>query len=168
MGYTHYFRFIDKDGLTDLKPNQSKFILASSAIKRAAEELAKRGIEITGYDGTKNTKPVFNGKEISFNGLGSDACEPFKITSDDSYLPIKPSQYNFREYNPYNFPHKAFCKTKKKKYDILVCFALLTLKKIYGERFEYSSDGINLIDDGLSEEWEEAKKFFNEMTPRLS
>jgi hypothetical protein len=52
-----------------------------------------------------------------------------------------------------------FCKTSRKPYDLLVCFALLTFAEILPEAFEFSSDG-----DMEDAEWQQGVEYYETFT----
>lgn len=70
-----------------------------------------------------------------------------------------------------------FCKTARKPYDLAVCLALMAFKDVFGDDFEYSSDGVtrenlkdpdciaywerNGLDPDIEHEWKRAYKVYD-------
>jgi len=147
MGYTHYYTF-DPNKIENTQTLLKKFKKASKQIKAFAQWLPNKGIKICG--GLGEGKPIFNETEIWFNGDGSEHL-------DHETFSIHWSRPNsMQRYND-------FCKTARKPYDILVCFALLTFAEIFPEAFEFSSDG-NMEDN----EWQRAVEYYEIFTGKTA
>lgn len=120
---------------------RKKFKRASNQIKRFANFInGEKSFDICG--GLGEGMPVFNETEIWFNGDGAKSLdhETFKIYWCDD--------------------QSNFCKTNRKPYDLLVCFALLTFAEIFPkEVFTFSSDG-----DINDEEWQRACEYYESAT----
>jgi len=143
MGYTHYYSF-EPNKVQNTETLRKKFKKASKQIKSFAQWLPNKGIAIKG--GLGEGKPIFNETEIWFNG---DASEGF----DHETFSIHWSRPNLMgKYND-------FCKTARKPYDLLVCFALLTFAEVFPEVFSFSSDG-----DMEDSEWQQAVEFYETFT----
>ena len=126
MGYTHYMK-------------QEKKIKLAPLQKELIKEVLQENKKILfGWEG--KGKPVFNDKEISFNGnaLTDEDHESFSI--------------EFEKISGFEF-----CKTAAKPYDLAVCKILLILS--LSEGFSFSSDGSS--GGKLTEEnWPEALTWF--------
>lgn len=113
MGYTHYW---SHDGIT---PEQMAKIAAKV---ESIATLVKPDIPLGNWSGDDEGTPgpVFGPTEISFNGIGRDAHESFRLgpvlTSFD------------------------FCKTARKPYDLLVVATLMIADSIV-DSFDWRSDG---------------------------
>lgn len=75
-----------------------------------------------------------------------------------------------------------FCKTAEKPYDLAVCLALLSFKEVFGDDFEFSSDGVtreSILDPEniaywerigwtpkIEEGWKKAYKIFDQVVAR--
>jgi hypothetical protein len=140
MGYTHYWKYNPNEikSTTELR---KKFLEASRLVRRGYQAIKNNPTYHEGsagghYNdspckikgGLGEGNPIFNASEIWFNG---DAEEGL----DHETFSIK---WNETE----NF---SFCKTARKPYDVLVCYALLCLDHVFddGKVFSYSSDGGN-------------------------
>jgi hypothetical protein len=150
MGYTHYWNYTPSQ-ITDTEVLRKKFKRASKQIKKFAEFVSNEKLDMFNSDithkpfklcgGLGEGTPVFNETEIWFNGDGAEGLdhETFKIhwckDKDD------------------------FCKTARKPYDLVVCFALLTFAEILPEAFSFSSDGS--MED---EEWQLACEYYQDVT----
>ena len=134
MGYTHYW---------ELKvPNEKKFKKAVELFKKCWEVAPKKAtftkysgkypnytteeieseIRLFGGDGTG--EPVITDTRLLFNGEA-------ELGGDHETFDIDLAQ-----------PKWDFCKTARKPYDLAVCLALLSFKKVFGKDFTYSSDGV--------------------------
>ena len=161
MGYTHYWDFkgIAPKNVIDAP---IKWQRASELIQLIVKKAEERGIKIVGGNG--EGKPKFTRKCISFNGAGDDSHESFVLIYDE------PSTFDF-------------CKTCREPYDLVVATSLLALKYVYGEDFQYDSDGITregIKDEEqiaywksinytpkIEEEWEQAYELWEEVEKEL-
>jgi hypothetical protein len=147
MGYTHYWTF-EPNKAKDTETLRKKFKRASKQIKAFANFLPNKGIKICG--GLGEGAPIFNETEVWFNGDRSEGLdhETFSVHwSRPSVL----GKWN------------DFCKTARKPYDILVCFALLTFVEIFPEAFEFSSDG-----DMEDIEWQQGVEYYETFTGKTA
>jgi hypothetical protein len=146
MGYTHYWSF-DPNKVSNTEDLRKRF-------KRASMQIKKFEAWITAYKsevykicgGLGKGKPIFNETEIWFNG---DASQQLDHETFSMHWSRPTSQGGYRD----------FCKTARKPYDLLVCFALLTFAEIFPDAFEYSSDG-----DMEDDEWKIAVEFYETFT----
>jgi len=147
MGYTHYWEY-SPEKIERTETLRRKFKAASGQIKRFAKFIERQDLfKIRG--GSGEGKPVFNESEIWFNGDASADLdhETFSILWHEK------SRTN---------PCDWFCKTAHKPYDLLVCFALLTLVEKLGRSvFSFSSDGD-------SEDWKEAISLYETFTGKTA
>jgi hypothetical protein len=147
MGYTHYWEY-NPEKIECTETLRRKFKSASGQIKKFAKFIERQDLfKIRG--GFGHGKPVFNESEIWFNGDASADLdhETFAIRWHES------SKTN---------PCDWFCKTAHKPYDLLVCFALLTLVEKFGRSvFSFSSDGD-------SEDWKEAINLYETFTGKTA
>lgn len=120
MGYTHSWNFNGK-APKDVENASEKWAKASEIIKLIVKKVEERGIRIG--NGVGKNSPIFNDKVIVFNGFGDESHESFGIAYGD----------------PCDFD---FCKTDMKPYDLAVTTSLLALKSVYGDDFNYRSDGV--------------------------
>ena len=139
MGYTHYYRF--KEGANIDKERWNR-----------AVEIGKACME-------KSNVPIADG-----NGYG----EP-QFTEDIIYLngtaPYEHETFYLRRTSEGD--RRMFCKTARKPYDIVVCCFLLALKEVFGDDFEYSSDGVtreDLADEDNQTFWREHLPYW---TPKV-
>jgi hypothetical protein len=96
-------------------------------------------LEIAGWNG--KGKPVFNTRQVRFNGKGELNHETFAITSTDG---INEGQ---------------FCKTNRKPYDLLVVACLIAAWKLLDYRF--GSDAF--CQDGTSEDLREGLEYYKKV-----
>jgi hypothetical protein len=147
MGYTHYWEY-SPEKIECTETLRRKFKSASGQIKKFAKFIERQDLfKIRG--GSGEGKPVFNESEIWFNGDSSADLdhETFAIRWHEK------SRTN---------PCDWFCKTAHKPYDLLVCFALLTLVEKLGRSvFSFSSDGD-------SEDWKEAINLYETFTGKTA
>lgn len=118
MGYTHYWNLKER--------NPKKFKEAVELFKTCWNKVKEKYGNDTPelYDGAGRTpSPIISDTCLCFNGKGELAHETFRIEVGDSGF--------------------DFCKTARKPYDLAVCLVLLSFKEIFGEGFEYDTDGIN-------------------------
>lgn len=74
---------------------------------------------------------MITNQQISFNGVGKDGHETFRIDS----------MFYGRDHDPEERMKFAFCKTAQKPYDVAVTSVLLIFKFHFGNDFKVSSDG---------------------------
>ena len=126
MGWTHYW--------------QRKITLPADRFMKALEDfrimLAKTDIKLAGADGLG--EPVLSEKEIIFNGIAGQNCEPFVIKSFE--LSRRSPARTF-----------SYCKTEKLPYDICVQLVLIIMKQHFGDEIAISSDG-------SEDDWKQAKE----------
>jgi hypothetical protein len=148
MGYTHYWKF-EPNKVQNTEQLRKKFKKASQQIKKFAEWLPNKGIEIRG--GLGEGKPIFNETEVWFNGNQAEGL-------DHETFGMHWSRPNLLG----NW--SDFCKTARKPYDLLVCFALLTFAHIFPkEVFDFSSDGT--MEDT---EWQHAVEYYETFTGKTA
>jgi hypothetical protein len=140
MGYTHYYTF-NRAALTPAEL-ATGFALAATEIERLKQYLP-RSIKIKGGLGTGNA--VLNVKSIWFNGDAKFDLdhETFHVERDAD--PLYPDR------------NWEFCKTARKPYDVLVCCALISLKRHLPGAFSFTSDGDR-------SDWASAIAFYNANT----
>lgn len=150
MGYTHYWTL--KKGCN----NPEKFALAVNLFKECWENAPKTLAYEVWDDKEKGWKQKrFKRENLLKGGLGEG--EPT----------ITDTRIHFNGDAKYDLDHETFhidladftdeentwrrrgdgsiwdfCKTAEKPYDLAVCLALLSFKEIFGDDFEYSSDGV--------------------------
>lgn len=123
MGYTHYYTF-NRAALTPAEI-ATGFKLAAQEISRLKQYLP-RSIKIRG--GLGKGFPVIDQKEIWFNG--------------DVDHDLDHETFHVELFNPDNTGiETGFCKTARKPYDVLVCCALISLKRHLPGAFSFTSDG---------------------------
>lgn len=145
MGYTHYWEY-KPDAIKDTEKLRKRFKRASKLIKKFAEFITINKSEVYKIcGGLGEGKPIFNESEIWFNG--------------DSAQNLDHETFNIHWYKS----GMKFCKTARKPYDLLVCFALLTFAEILPEAFTFSSDG-TVADD----EWQIACEFYETFTDKVA
>ena len=120
MGYTHSWNFNGK-APKDVENASEKWNKAKELIQTIINKVQERGIKLGNGIGEKT--PILNDKVIVFNGFGDESCESFGIAYGDTC----------------DFD---FCKTCKEPYDLAVTTSLLALKSVYGDDFNYKSDGV--------------------------
>jgi len=124
MGYTHYWyqpvkAKITKEEWNGLTAEATKIIAAAKL----------DGIRLGGWDG--EGAPKINTKEISFNGIGCNSHETFRLER-------RPKQAEYRKDDPEIF---NCCKTAQKSYDAVVVSILALARDTLGDRIRVSSDG---------------------------
>lgn len=142
MGYTHYWTLKSKDPdlfrtavnlfkvCLDLMPKT----ITTDVFDRKKGEWVRKRISNKLHGGNGLGKPTITDTTIRFNGnrkWGLDH-ETFRISLDD---------YNEGWVTDDGYIDD-FCKTAEKPYDLAVCLCLLCFKAVYGDDFEYSSDGV--------------------------
>lgn len=146
MGYTSYWEY-KPDAIEDTEKLRKMFNRASKQIKKFADFITTNKSEVYKIcGGLGKGKPIFNESEVWFNGDRSQHLdhETFKIHWSEN--------------------SNGFCKTARKPYDLLVCFALLTFAEIFPkEAFSFSSDG-TMADD----EWQRAVEFYEAFTGKTA
>jgi hypothetical protein len=147
MGYTHYWNF-EPNKVKDTETLRKKFKRASKQIKGFAGWMPNKGIKICGGLGVG--KPIFNESEVWFNG---DASEHLDHETFSMHW-FRPTTWGTQN---------DFCKTSRKPYDLLVCFALLTFSEIFPEAFEFSSDG-----DMEDAEWQQGVEYYETFTGKTA
>ena len=151
MGYTHYWKFKNGVAPKDIENGCEKFKEAVKLFKACltecnektrypnwGENSFKEEVPMKLAGGNGYGEPIITDTEVIFNGeRKDDNChETFIICVDrDGW---------------------DFCKTARKPYDTAVCLALLSFKEVFGDDFEYTSDG-------GENEWEWAKSVFNKV-----
>ncbi len=140
IGYTHYWTYSPNKAKSK-KELKDLFSKASKQIEEFANYVERNKLfSIRG--GIGEDKPLFNSSEIWFNGCAKENLdhETFSIKFETS--------------------ERAFCKTARKPYDLLVCFSLLTFADIFPkEVFSFSSDG-----DSSEREWQTALEYYEDFT----
>ena len=149
MGYTHYWTL--KRGANDPVRFKEAVDLFKECWERAQKTFSyvvwdkkteswkkkrfKKENLLKGWDGTGEA--IISEDKICFNGnrrYGLDH-ETFRIYLAD-----------FNDTEGWNIGKNGeihdFCKTARKPYDLAVCLALLSFKEVFGDDFEYSSDGV--------------------------
>lgn len=147
MGYTHYWEY-NPEKIESTETLRRKFKAASSQVKKFAKFIELQDLcKIRG--GFGEGKPVFNESEIWFNG--------------DASADLDHETFSLRWHEPSKTnPCDWFCKTAQKPYDLLVCFALLTLTEKFGRSvFSFSSDGDK-------EDWKEAINLYETFTGKTA
>jgi len=154
MGYTHYWNF-NPSKIEDTESLRKKFKEASRLIKKGYLALKKEPFFHAGqHGGAYETSPCLirgglgegapniNESEVWFNG---DA----KTNLDHETFQIKWKGEDARD----------FCKTARKPYDILVCYALIAFDHVFNDPqvFSFSSDG-------EEEDWEFGRNLFTHVT----
>ena len=146
MGYTHYWEY-NPEAIYDTEKLRKRFKRASKQIKKFAEFITINKSEVYKIcGGLGEGKPIFNESEVWFNGDSSQSLdhETFKIH--------------------WSKTSNSFCKTARKPYDLLVCFAILTFAEIFPkEAFSFSSDG-TVADD----EWQVGCEFYEAFTGKVA
>jgi hypothetical protein len=125
MGWTHYWQ-------REITLPTDKFEVVLHDFQVV---LANLDIKLSGADGLGD--PVLSEREIIFNGIAGQNCEPFIIKS---FEPSRRSPAGTFSY----------CKTEKMPYDICVQLILIILKQHFG-------DGIVISSDGSEDDWKQAK-----------
>lgn len=146
MGYTHYWTF-DPHKVKSTEDLRKRFKRASMQIKKFANWVNENKSEVYKIcGGLGKGKPIFNETEIWFNG---DISQQLDHETFNMHWSRPTLHGGFTD----------FCKTARKPYDLVVCFALLTFAEIFPDAFEYSSDG-----DMEDEEWQRAVEFYETFT----
>jgi hypothetical protein len=137
MGYTHYYK-LNRAAITP-EERATGFKLAAEEINRMKLYLPK-DIKIRG--GLGHGDAVINEEEIWFNGDDKYDLdhETFHVKRDNDAL-----------------ESIGFCKTARKPYDVLVCCALISLKRHLRGAFDFTSDGTR-------SDWASAIAFYNANT----
>jgi hypothetical protein len=146
MGYTHYWNY-NPDAIEDTEKLRKMFSKASKQIKKFEAWITAYKSEVYNIcGGLGEGKPIFNESEVWFNGDSAQSLD----------------HETFRIY--WGKRSDSFCKTARKPYDLLVCFALLTFAEIFPkEVFSFSSDG-TVADD----EWQVGCEFYETFTGKVA
>lgn len=143
MGYTHYWKLKSK-----VKKEEKEQIV--NEVKKLYEKLPEYSETAGGYcndipikivGGLGEGKPVFNEKEIWFNGEDENGHETFLI--------------NFK-----NVTNDWYCKTERKPYDMLVCLTLISLAN--------NIKGFSFSSDGWIDEWKPAFDFYRKHIGKIN
>ena len=147
MGYTHYWRFTKNP--KDIKDGDKKFKKAVELLKKCLAKVpaeldvpyyGKNTFKLAGGNGTG--EPIFTDTKVCFNGFDGDE----DLSHETCYLALdNPDGWEF-----------DFCKTAEKPYDVAVCLTLLCFKKVFGDDFNWSSDG-----NGSNFGWKLAHSIFD-------
>jgi hypothetical protein len=122
------------------------FNRASKQIKKFADFITTNKSEVYKIcGGLGEGKPIFNESEVWFNG--------------DRAQNLDHETFNIH----WRCSETSFCKTARKPYDLLVCFALLTFAEILSEAFTFSSDG-TVADD----EWQKGVEYYETFTGKTA
>lgn len=144
MGYTHYWDFNAKT--KDVEKIRKRFASASRVTRRFAKFIQMQNLaKICGGFGTG--RPIINESELWLNGDSKDGLDHETFSICWSEFLGKPNEGSLG----------GFCKTSRKPYDLLVCFALLALKESFRDEFHYFSDGND-------EDWREANSLYESFT----
>ena len=150
MGYTHYWT---------LKKAANDPVRFKEAIDLFKELWAAAPKTVTavvwGRDKDGNAgwvKKRFKKEKLLKGGLGkgepiiTDTCLRFngdaEYELDHETFSIGLDSFNDEWLHRENGDVWAFCKTARKPYDLAVCLALMAFKDVFGDDFEYSSDGV--------------------------
>ena len=150
MGYTHYWT---------LKKSANDPVRFKEAVELFKELWAAAPKTFTGEGWDKKTeswkKKRFKKENLLKGGLGegepviTDTCIKFngdaKYELDHETFCIDLADFTDPENNwsrRENGDIWDFCKTARKPYDLAVCLALMAFKDVFGDDFEYSSDGV--------------------------
>ena len=146
MGYTHYWEY-KPEAIEDTEKLRKRFKRASKQIKKFAEFITINKSEVYKIcGGLGEGKPIFNESEVWFNG--------------DRAQSLDHETFNIHWYKN----GRSFCKTARKPYDLIVCFALLTFAEIFPkEAFSFSSDG-TVADD----EWQVGCELYETFTGKVA
>lgn len=119
MGYTHSYGF--KKGFI---PTDEDFANAVYLFKSCL-----KGTDVILRNGVGEGEPTICDDKVCFNGDAStdDDYETFAIFKKEDYNG-EPTQ-------------REFTKTARRPYDIACCLCLLSFKEIFGDNFEFGSDG---------------------------
>jgi hypothetical protein len=137
MGYTHYWTF----NRAALSPEElaTGFKLAAEEIKTLKRYLPK-DLKICG--GLGHGRAEITHDHIWFNGDGQTDSDHETFSIDLSAQEDEPAL------------KRGFCKTARKPYDLLVCCALISLKRHLSSAFNFTSDGDR-------EDWSSAIRYYN-------
>lgn len=153
MGYTHYYGFrkgTNQKRINELFPKAVELFKEGLTLlpKRPCDALGRRQkLELGDWEG--QGEPTIKDNKIIFNGKGDCSYETFSL---------------------HRRSRSEFCKTARQPYDLAVCMCLLCFKEVFGDDFEYSSDGYCPEDESVKEgrkkleyEWAKAVKYFNKL-----
>ncbi len=118
--YTHYYTM--GENLDDLKVKEIG--------RDIATVISRCEIPIGNGDGELESVPQISSRIIQFNGIDED--------SGDGFLYPPPFEENRRLGLDERF---SYCKTSRRRYDAVVCIALLILKYHLGDGVRIGSDG---------------------------
>lgn len=137
MGYTHYTTY------SEMSEAEFRAIVADAAeLRRVAR--ASHGVK-------SSVKADFDALTFTLNGVGKDACEPYKFMAGDMFA-LRPERYS---------PDWFFCKTMRKPYDMIVGACMISMKYHIGDRVVLSSDG--KIEEP---DWDRAFRLYHETFPK--
>ncbi len=121
MGYTHYW--YRPEGHED----REAFRQLGTDAKRIIAQAERTGIHLGNWDG--EGEPEFTELDFALNGVGEEAHESFRWTSEVTREPVD-GEWVF-----------DFTKTAHKPYDAVITAILIRAKHIYGDAVRVESDG---------------------------
>jgi hypothetical protein len=124
MGYTHYW-YLNPKG-NEKKFNEAKLKMSTVILNNS--DILANGM------GDVNTVPTW-GSKVFFNGIDENSHETFALPETLSELDNISQAYVDDDFV------FAFCKTRRKPYDIVVVACLVILKHYMGNDVKVSSDG---------------------------
>lgn len=157
MGYTHYYTISPED----VTPQQfAEFGMAVKALIDASD------VPVAFESDQPDKQPMIGEGVVRFNGIGEDGHETFVVSA---LTPERPSAdvlalanrdmsveqrwaaYKWTDYVEADNRRREYCKTARKGYDEIVGAALIAGQVIFGDAFEFGSDGY--FTDALREEF---------------
>ena len=126
MGWTHYW-----ERGTELP--KERFAKAAEDCRKV---LGALGVPLADQRG--GGMPTLSREQITFNGVGGEACEPFVVRMLET-----PRRRRNKTY--------CYCKTERLPYDLCVQVALIVLK-------HHLNEAISVSSDGRDEDWEQARE----------
>ncbi|MCZ7608453.1 MAG: hypothetical protein M5U25_20905 [Planctomycetota bacterium] len=143
MGYTHYWsrpkRALDARRFMRFVEDVRKLLaVLPERSSSAGGHYADEPLRIAGWDG--EGEPDLLVGHVAFNGVGEMSHETFRV------------DHVLRDVMPFKGRYAECCKTNRKPYDLLVCAALMALKRHFPE--------VRVLSDGTREDWAEARMFY--------
>ena len=153
MGYTHYFyrKELTHDDETwdlfikDVKEIARRFNLITSNSQHFITDMkVTRELDIAIGDGVdQGGSPIFNNKEVWFNGVGDNSHETMAIYKDMSHILTNTDDYRAYQRDNWEKNGEVFScvKTQHKPYDVLVTAVLVLYKYHFKDKVSIASDG---------------------------
>lgn len=135
MGYTHYWRRSDAAG------DEERYTAFAQVVKQLIVAAESQGIIVGDAMGEIEGGWIVDNEKIAFNGFDKQSYETFEFSCACPPARTPQGFDNTAYLSPALRSRFDFTKTAKKPYDALVTAVLISMKEIYGQHIDVSSDG---------------------------